>query len=45
MNIFGGIVNCATIANGITKAARGMNLTLPVVARLEGHIYVLLLNC
>jgi len=36
VNIFGGIVNCATIAKGITNAYRGMNLNLPIVVRLEG---------
>ncbi|UYV72433.1 SUCLG2 [Cordylochernes scorpioides] len=36
VNIFGGIVNCATIANGITNACKSMNLSIPLVVRLEG---------
>lgn len=36
VNIFGGIVNCATIARGITNACRSINLKLPLVVRLEG---------
>ena len=36
VNIFGGIVNCATIANGIIVACREMQLNLPLVVRLEG---------
>jgi len=36
VNIFGGIVNCATISNGIINAAKEINLSVPVVARLEG---------
>lgn len=36
VNIFGGIVNCATIAKGITSACRNINLTVPLVVRLEG---------
>jgi len=36
VNIFGGIVNCATIATGITNACKSMNLELPLVVRLEG---------
>merc|ERR1712059_137281 len=36
VNIFGGIVNCATVANGIVAACRETNLTLPLVVRLEG---------
>lgn len=39
MNIFGGIVNCAIIANGITKACRELELKVPLVVRLEGEIY------
>ncbi|XP_077781182.1 succinate--CoA ligase [GDP-forming] subunit beta, mitochondrial isoform X1 [Podarcis muralis] len=35
VNIFGGIVNCAIIANGITKACRELELKVPLVVRLE----------
>lgn len=36
VNVFGGIVNCATIANGIVNACKSINLQLPLVVRLEG---------
>lgn len=37
VNIFGGIVNCAIIANGITKACQELELKVPLVVRLEGE--------
>ncbi|CAG9803340.1 unnamed protein product [Chironomus riparius] len=37
VNVFGGIVNCATIANGIIKACQSINLTVPLIVRLEGN--------
>ena len=36
VNIFGGIVNCVTIANGIVRACKEVQLSLPLVVRLEG---------
>ncbi|XP_054724409.1 succinate--CoA ligase [GDP-forming] subunit beta, mitochondrial-like [Uloborus diversus] len=36
VNIFGGIVNCAIIARGITNACRNIQLKVPLVVRLEG---------
>ncbi|MCU7917704.1 MAG: ADP-forming succinate--CoA ligase subunit beta [Candidatus Thiodiazotropha sp. (ex Epidulcina cf. delphinae)] len=36
VNIFGGIVRCDLIAEGIITAARSIGVTLPVVVRLEG---------
>ena len=36
INIFGGIVRCDRVANGIVAAARELDLTVPVVVRLEG---------
>jgi len=36
VNVFGGIVNCATIANGVVNACRSIDLKLPLVVRLEG---------
>ncbi|XP_043469582.1 succinate--CoA ligase [GDP-forming] subunit beta, mitochondrial [Leptopilina heterotoma] len=36
VNVFGGIVNCATIAKGIISASRNLGLKLPLVVRLEG---------
>ena len=39
VNVFGGIVNCATVANGITNAYKTINLSIPVIVRLEGEHY------
>lgn len=36
VNIFGGIVRCDLIAEGIIQAAKEVGLALPVVVRLEG---------
>ncbi|NBV50463.1 ADP-forming succinate--CoA ligase subunit beta [bacterium] len=36
VNIFGGIMKCDVIAKGIMGAARELNLTVPLVVRLEG---------
>jgi len=36
VNVFGGIVNCATIANGIVNACKSIDLKVPLVVRLEG---------
>jgi succinyl-CoA synthetase beta subunit len=36
INIFGGIVRCDLIANGVVKAARDLGTKIPVVIRLEG---------
>jgi succinyl-CoA synthetase beta subunit len=36
VNIFGGIMRCDIIANGIVAAANEVSLSVPVVARLEG---------
>ncbi|MCJ8325783.1 MAG: ADP-forming succinate--CoA ligase subunit beta [Campylobacterales bacterium] len=36
INIFGGIVRCDIIASGIIAAVKKMNITIPIVARLEG---------
>lgn len=35
VNIFGGIVNCATIANGITNASKNIQLKVPLVVRVS----------
>ena len=37
VNIFGGIMQCDVIAEGIAAAARETGLTLPLVVRLEGN--------
>ena len=36
VNIFGGIMKCDTIAEGIIAAAKEVNLQVPLVVRLEG---------
>lgn len=36
VNIFGGIMHCDVIANGIIEAAKDVNLSIPLVVRLEG---------
>lgn len=36
INIFGGIVRCDRVANGIIQAVSELGLTVPVVVRLEG---------
>jgi len=36
VNIFGGIVRCDVIAEGIIKAVKSAGVTLPVIVRLEG---------
>src|SRR6478735_4190383 len=37
VNIFGGIMDCNIIAEGIVAAAKEVGLTLPLVVRLEGN--------
>jgi succinyl-CoA synthetase beta subunit len=36
VNIFGGIMKCDTIANGIVSAAREVHLSVPLVVRMKG---------
>jgi succinyl-CoA synthetase beta subunit len=36
INIFGGIVRCDRVANGVIEATRQIKVTLPVVVRLDG---------
>ncbi len=36
VNIFGGIMKCDVIADGIVSAAKDVNLSVPLVLRLEG---------
>ncbi|MBN1271764.1 MAG: ADP-forming succinate--CoA ligase subunit beta [Candidatus Aminicenantes bacterium] len=36
INIFGGIVRCDMVANGIVNAAKEIGLNIPMVVRLEG---------
>ena len=37
INIFGGIVRCDLIANGVVDAAKGIGIKIPVVVRLAGN--------
>ena len=36
VNIFGGIMRCDTIADGVVEAARQVNLSVPLVVRMRG---------
>lgn len=36
INIFGGIVRCDRVARGVIQAAQNVNITVPMVVRLEG---------
>ncbi len=36
INIFGGIVRCDMVANGVVAAAKNLGVSVPIVARLEG---------
>ena len=36
VNIFGGIMRCDVVANGVVEAAKQVNLSIPLVVRLEG---------
>jgi succinyl-CoA synthetase beta subunit len=37
VNIFGGIMDCNTIATGVVAAAKELGLQIPLVVRLEGN--------
>jgi len=37
VNVFGGIVDCSIIANGVVNASNSLNLRIPLVVRLEGQ--------
>jgi succinyl-CoA synthetase beta subunit len=37
VNIFGGIMSCKVIAKGVIAAARNVEITVPLVVRLEGN--------
>jgi succinyl-CoA synthetase beta subunit len=36
INVFGGILRCDRLANGVVEAARELNITVPIVVRMEG---------
>ena len=40
VNIFGGIMRCDVIAEGIIAAAQTLKLKIPIVVRLQGRIYL-----
>merc|ERR1712241_1557963 len=37
VNVFGGIVDCSIIANGVVNASNSLSLEIPLVVRLEGQ--------
>jgi len=37
VNIFGGIMSCKTIAEGVVAAAKSVEIKVPLVVRLEGN--------
>lgn len=39
VNIFGGIMRCDIIAEGIIAAAQELNLNVPIICRLQVYIY------
>ena len=46
VNIFGGIMRCDVIAEGIIAAAKELNLATPIVVRLQViSVLVLSLHC
>lgn len=40
VNVFGGIVNCGTIAKGLINASKKLNLQVPLIVRLEGKFCI-----
>jgi succinyl-CoA synthetase beta subunit len=36
INVFGGILRCDRLANGVVEAARQLHITVPIVVRMEG---------
>ena len=44
VNIFGGIMRCDVIAQGIVAAASELNIKVPVVVRLQGMSWISILN-
>lgn len=36
VNIFGGIMNCATLADGVIHAAKELQIKIPIIVRMEG---------
>jgi succinyl-CoA synthetase beta subunit len=40
INIFGGIVRCDKVADGIVEALKTVEVTMPVIVRLDGTMAV-----
>lgn len=36
VNIFGGIMNCATLAKGVVRACKEQHIKIPIIVRMEG---------
>jgi succinyl-CoA synthetase beta subunit len=36
INVFGGILRCDRLANGVVEAARELKIAVPIVVRMEG---------
>lgn len=36
VNIFGGIMNCATLAKGVVRACKEQDIKVPIIVRMEG---------
>ena len=36
INIFGGIVRCDRVANGVVEAAKNVEINVPLIVRLQG---------
>ena len=36
VNIFGGIMNCATLAEGVIEACKEQKISIPIIVRMEG---------
>ncbi|MEL7169111.1 MAG: succinate--CoA ligase subunit beta, partial [Bacteroidota bacterium] len=36
VNIFGGIVRCDRVANGVVEAAKNVDINVPLIVRLQG---------
>lgn len=45
VNIFGGIMRCDVIAEGIIAAAKDLNLNLPIVVRLQVSCKCIIFSC
>jgi len=44
VNIFGGIMRCDIIAEGIIAAAQELNLNVPIICRLQVYYCCIVIN-